>query len=50
MYSNEGNSVPKRTNVSPEAIIHMYKLAWQPSLVLGGIGRALTGPYSPQGL
>jgi hypothetical protein len=51
-----GNTVPKGLNISPmnnETInIQMYKCtnAWQPSLVLGGLGRALTGPYSPQGL
>ncbi len=28
----------------------IYTKAWQPSLVLGDLGRALTGPYSLQRL
>ncbi len=40
IYNNEGNAVPKRTNVSPiNNNIHIYT-AWQPSLMLGGLGRA----------
>jgi hypothetical protein len=46
VQSNEGNSVPRRTNISPMNNETICTIAWQPSLVLGGLGRALTGPYS----
>jgi hypothetical protein len=53
MYNKEREPSSQRTNISPtnkeRMNIQMYN-AWQPSLVLGGLGRALTGPYSPQGL
>jgi hypothetical protein len=43
----------QRTNVSPmnkeRMDLQMYN-AWQPSLVLGGLGRARDGPYSLLGL
>jgi hypothetical protein len=39
----------QRTNVSPETMIHMYKLVWQPSLVLGGLGRAREVPIACEG-
>jgi len=50
VYTKErGNTVPKGLNVSP-AKQYIYKHAWQPSLVLGDLGRARSGPYSPRGL
>ena len=51
VYTKErGNTVPKGLNVSPAKQYYIYKHAWQPSLVLGDLGRARHGPYSPQGL
>ena len=51
VYTKErGNSVPKGLNISPSNNKHYIQYAWQPSLVLGDLGRARHGPYSPQGL
>ena len=50
---NGGNTVPKGLKLvqtNNETMIQYVQLAWQPSLVLGGLGRARDGPYSPQGL
>ncbi len=47
---NAGNAVPKRTNVGPTIQICNIYTVWQPSLMLGGLSRSLTGPYSLQGL
>jgi hypothetical protein len=54
MYiKKEGTWFPKGLKLvqtNNETIIQYVQLVWQPSLVLGGLGRARDGPYSPQGL
>ena len=47
VYTKErGNSVPEGLNISPSTII---QLAWQPSLVLGDLGRARLVPIARKG-
>ncbi len=46
---NGGNVVPKGLNISPTKNKYI-QYTWQPSLVLGDLGRAHHGPNSPQGL
>jgi len=46
----EGTQFPKGLKLVQQKNKHDVQDAWQPSLLLGGLGRALTGPYSPQGL
>ncbi len=44
--NNRGNIVPKRTKVSPTKEKYNMYNAWQPSLVLGGLGRAQLVPIA----
>jgi hypothetical protein len=46
----EGAQFPKGLKLvqqKNETMIQYVQLAWQPSLVLGGLGRAHDGPYNP---
>ncbi len=45
---NGGNVVPKGLSVSP-VNNNIYKIAWQPSLVLGDLGRARLVPIARKG-
>ena len=50
VYTKErGNTVPKGLNVSPAKQYYIYKHAWQPSLVLGDLGRAQLVPIARKG-
>jgi hypothetical protein len=49
IYNNRGNTVPKGLNVSPANEYNIYKYAWQPSLVLGDLGRARLVPIACEG-
>ena len=50
VYTKErGNTVPKGLNVSPAKQYYIYKHAWQPSLMLGDLGRARVVPIACEG-
>ena len=46
---NGGNVVPKGLSISPANNNNIYKYAWQPSLVLGDLGRARLVPIACEG-
>jgi hypothetical protein len=43
---NEGNSVPKGLKLVQQTMKHICTIAWQPSLVLSGLGRARLVPIA----
>jgi len=45
-----GNQVPKGLRINPTKQVLIIYNTWQSSLMLDGLSRALTGPYSLQGL
>ncbi len=47
--SNEGNSVPIRTKISPTIQIYNIYNAWQSSLMLDGLSKALEVPIAREG-